>query len=100
MDGDVIALYRVIADSDVVFRQELESLAAERGIALHILTGDHMSDEGRDLLSPTHLRVLVPDVAEREVYVCGPPAMASAIERNVRRAGVPSRYLHVERFAL
>jgi predicted ferric reductase len=100
IEGDVVALYRVVAESDIVFRAELESLAAERGIELHILTGDHTTDAGRDLLSPVHLRTLVPDVAEREVYVCGPPAMASAIEKNVRNAGVPRRYLHVERFAL
>jgi predicted ferric reductase len=100
MSGDVIALYRVVADRDVVFRKELEALAEERGIALHILTGDHTTDEGRDLLSPVHLRMLVPDIAGREVYVCGPPAMASAIAKNVRSAGVPARYLHVERFAL
>ena len=52
------------------------------------------------LLSPEHLRELVPDLAEREVYLCGPPAMADAIEKNVRRAGVPRRHLHIERFAL
>ena len=100
IDGDVVVLYRVILDSDVVFREELESLVDERGIVLHILTGDHASDEGRDLLAPVHLRMLVPDIADREVYVCGPAAMASAIARNVRHAGVPARYLHIERFAL
>jgi predicted ferric reductase len=100
LDGDVIVLYRVISESDVLFREELELLAAERGIAVHILTGDHTTVEGRDLLTPVHLRMLVPDVADREVYVCGPPAMASAIEKNIRNTGVPSRYLHVERFAL
>ncbi len=100
LNGDVVVLYRVVAESDVVFREELESLTAERGIDLRIIAGDHATPEGRNLLSPGHLRELVPDLAEREVYVCGPPAMASAIERNVRAAGVPARYLHVERFAL
>ena len=100
MDGDLIVLYRVLGDSDVIFRDELDSLATDRGFALHIVAGDHRTDEGRDLLSPKHLQELVPDLAEREVYVCGPPAMASAIEENVRGANVSSRYLHVERFAL
>jgi len=27
---------------------------------------------------------LVPDIAEREVYVCGPPAMTSALLRSLR----------------
>ena len=38
-----------------------------------------------------HLRELVPDLAERDVYLCGPPAMVAAIEHDVRRAGVPRR---------
>jgi predicted ferric reductase len=100
LDGDVIVVYRVVDEGDVIFRQELEALAAERGIDLRILAGDHTTEAGRNLLSTAHLRELVPDLADREVYVCGPPAMATAIERNVRGAGVPARYLHVERFAL
>jgi ferredoxin-NADP reductase len=34
------------------------------------------------------------------VYICGPPAMADATRTSVRRAHVPSRYVHTERFAL
>jgi ferredoxin-NADP reductase len=43
---------------------------------------------------------MVPDIAEREVYVCGPPAMTNAIRANVRDAHVPARFIHAERFAL
>ncbi|MFN2629574.1 MAG: hypothetical protein ABR569_13200 [Gaiellaceae bacterium] len=100
MSGDVIVLYRTVAAGDVIFRDELESLARERGIVVHFVVGDHASDEGRALLSPAHLRELVPDIAEREVYVCGPPAMTTATEQNVRRAHVPARFIHAERFAL
>ena len=46
------------------------------------------------------LQELVPDAAERDVFLCGPPAMTEAIGRNLRAAGVPRRRVHVERFAL
>ena len=49
---------------------------------------------------PTHLRELVPDIAEREVYLCGPPGMVRWMLANIRRAGVSRRRLNVERFAL
>jgi ferredoxin-NADP reductase len=49
---------------------------------------------------PAHLRELVPDIAERDVYVCGPPGLTDVLERNVRAAGVPKRFIHAERFAL
>jgi len=100
MSGDLVVVYRVISDDDVIFGDELRDLAARKGAALHIVAGDHLSAEGRNLLSPGHLQELVPDLAEREVYVCGPPAMADAARKSVRKAHVPSRYIHTERFAL
>jgi predicted ferric reductase len=100
MSGDVVVIYRVVDDSDIVFRDELEHLAGERGLRLLFVVGDHATRTGRRLLSPRHLRELVPDIAERQVYVCGPPAMAEALEQNVRRADVPARLIHTEKFAL
>jgi predicted ferric reductase len=100
MSGDVIVLYRVMDDGDIIFRDELERLASAREIDIRFVVGDHETDEGRDLLSPQHLQELVPDIAEREVYVCGPPAMTNAIRANVRNADVPARFIHAERFAL
>ncbi len=100
MHGDLAFVYRVISEDDVIFREELEQLAREREIALTYVVGDHADPAHRELLSPDHLRRLIPDLADREVYLCGPPAMADAIEKNVRRAGVPRRFIHTERFAL
>lgn len=100
MSGDVVVIYRVLAARDVVFRDELERLARERGLTLHVVVGDHATPEGARLLSPEHLRELVPDIESRHVYVCGPPAMTEALERNVRRADVPPRFIHTEKFAL
>jgi len=100
MNGDVVAIYRVLAPEDIVFADELEELRQTRRLTLHYVIGDHATDEGSTLLSPEHLGELVPDLAERDVYLCGPPAMTSVTERRLRAAGVPRRRLHVERFAL
>src|SRR5205823_6404815 len=78
LSGDVVVIYRVVDEGDIVFRQELERLAGERGLRLLFVVGDHATRTGRRLLSPRHLRELVPDISERQVYVCGPPAMAEA----------------------
>ena len=98
--GDVVVLYRALTDDDLVLRDEIEELAAERGIAVHFLVGDHATPEGARLLAPESLRELVPDLVERDVFVCGPPGMVDAAVRNVRAAGVSRRHIHVERFAL
>ncbi len=99
MEGDLIVLYRVVKDEDVIFRAELDALAARSGTVVHYLVGDHWGN-GRDLLAPSHLLELVPDLAKCDVYLCGPPAMAAAIHKNVRAARVPRRQIHVERFTL
>jgi predicted ferric reductase len=96
LDGDTIVLYRVIEADEAVFADELG-----RGRArVELVVGDHADEAGRDLLSPEHLRELVPDITERDVFVSGPPGMVDVIESNVRRAGVPRRQVHSERFAL
>jgi predicted ferric reductase len=91
LHGDLVVLYRVIREEEAILRDELERIAGARGIAFQLVAGDHATPEGSRLLSPAHLRELVPDIAGRDVYVCGPPAMTDATERNVRAAGVPPR---------
>jgi len=100
MDGDLIALYRVVSADEIVFSDELDQIAASRGARVSYVVGDHATREGRELLSPRHLKELVPDIAERDVYICGPVGMIDSIVPNLRRADVPRRHLHVERFAL
>ena len=99
MKGDLIVLYRVMAEQDVIFRAELDALAAAGKFVVHYLVGDHNGD-GRDLLAPAHLLRLVPDLTERDVFLCGPPAMTALIRKNVHAARVPRRQIHAERFAL
>ena len=41
---------------------------------------------------------MVPDVAQREVYLCGPSGLMRAAEDAVLELGVPSRRIHTERF--
>jgi predicted ferric reductase len=100
MPGDLTLIYRAIGAGDLIFRPELERLAFERGFTLHFVLGDHIRPEYKDLLSPAHFRRLVPDIVDRDVFLCGPPPMMRNVERDLRRAGVPRKQVHSERFAL
>jgi ferredoxin-NADP reductase len=97
--SDVVLLYRVVERRDGILLGELRDLAAARGAELHLISGDHRDPAGRQLLSPAHLRRLVPDIARRQVFLCGPPAMTDATEASLHAVGVPRRSLHTERFA-
>jgi predicted ferric reductase len=89
MPGDIEVVYRATREEDVILRAELDDLARRRGAGLHYVIGEAP-------LSPDRLLELVPDLAERGVFVGGPPAMTEA----VRATGVPRRQVFVERFAL
>ena len=75
-----------------------EELADARDIDLRFVVGDHETDEGRDLLSPQHLQEIVPDIAEREVYVCGPTPFVEEAARLLVALGHPPLAVRTERF--
>jgi predicted ferric reductase len=101
LTGSVVVLYRVRNPADAVLLRELEELARARGFRLHLLTG--RSGAGSPPYDPFEPRTLlagVPDIADRDVFVCGPPAMTTAVLRSLRALGVPRSQVHAERFSL
>jgi predicted ferric reductase len=99
-EGDVITVYRALTTSDLVLSSEIDQLVAQHGGKIEYIVGDHATPEGRRLLTPEHLHELVPDVEEREIYACGPPAMLALIERTLHRAGLHGAHVHIENFAI
>jgi predicted ferric reductase len=93
--GDVVVLYRVRSEQDAVLLDEVRALVAARGGRLHLLAG-----RGVRPFAPDDLRAMVPDIAERDVYVCGPPAMTEAVLDSLRSLGVPNQQVHAEKFSL
>jgi predicted ferric reductase len=94
--SDVVLLYRASTAADLVLYHELQAIAARRGFGLLPLLGSRGRD---DPLTAARLRQAVPDLAEREVFVCGPAGMTAAARRELRRAGVARRRIHAESFA-
>lgn len=97
--GDVVVLYRVRSEADAVLLNEVRHLVALRGGRLHLLTG-RTGEGGAPPFGPGSLHQLVPDITERDVYVCGPPAMTAAVLAGLRDLRVPARQVHAERFGL
>jgi predicted ferric reductase len=97
LPGEITLLYRAGTDRDVVFRDELAALARLRGATVHFLVG-HRRDLGYDPLSAPVLTANIPDLTERDVYVCGPDGMTAAVVAALRAAKVPRRQIHHETF--
>ncbi|HEU5471057.1 MAG TPA: ferredoxin reductase family protein [Actinophytocola sp.] len=96
--GHVVVLYRVHSAADAVLGNELQQLVAARGGMLHLLTG--RTGQGARPFEPGNLLRLVPDIAWRDVYVCGPPAMTAAVLDSLRALQVPNLAVHAEKFSL
>ena len=97
--GELTLLYRVRHESDIVFRRELDLLAAHRGAAVHYLLGRRTRNPSSNPIGRWAIARLVPDIAEQDVYVCGPTDMMQAVEESLRELGVPPGHVHAERFA-
>jgi predicted ferric reductase len=99
--GHLVVLYRVNSNADAVFLAELAALAHRRGAVIHLLAGPPSAAGAYGpLLGAASIAALVPDVLERDVFVCGPPGMTRAALDSLRRLGVPGDRVHAERFAL
>ena len=96
--GDITLLYRATTERDVIFRSELDELARARGVEVRYLLGRR--DKKPSPLSAHHLRGHVPDLAERDIYLCGPPEMMNVAMRSLRSLGVRRSQIHRERFEL
>ncbi|BAL90762.1 putative oxidoreductase [Actinoplanes missouriensis 431] len=96
--SDVVVLYRVRSTADAVLLGELRNLARVRGARLHVLTG--RTGGGNQPFQPENLATLVPDVTDRDTYVCGPAPLTRAVVASLRSLRVPSRQIHAELFRL
>ncbi|MGW5640510.1 ferredoxin reductase family protein [Streptomyces sp. NPDC003832] len=97
--GEVVVVYRVRSEADAVLLNEVRDLVARRGGRLHLVTG-RTGDAAAPPLGPDALHHLVPDLTDRDVYVCGPPAMTETVLASLRELRVPARQVHSERFGL
>ena len=89
---DVVLVHSERSAEDVIFGDELRALASDGRLRL---VEQHTDSAGR--LDVEALAALVPDLAERETWACGPSGLLDAIEEHWAAAGLADR-LHTERF--
>src|ERR1039458_4162033 len=92
---DVAVVMRASKSGDLVHRDEVVALVDQRGGRFHEVIGPRHKVR----LGARELRHLVPDLAERDVYVCGPGGFSESIVAAARRLGVPEHRIHHEAFA-
>jgi len=98
--GRITLIYRASSWDDIVFREEIDQLMAERGGEVRYLVGRRGSREmPSDPLDARSLRRLVPDIARRDIYLCGSNEMMEAVEDSLHILRVPRARIHAEHFS-
>lgn len=98
--GDLDVVYRTRARPEAALLDELHALATDRGLRLHLVAGKRGDPGiGADPLGPESLRRLVPDAAERDVYLCGPAGMMNRAHQALIALGTDPARIHFEQFS-
>ena len=88
--SDIVLIHSALSQAEVIFADEIRSYAARGLLRLVEL---HTDTHG--LLDVDSLDELVPDLAERPTYACGPAGLLDALEAHHEAHGL---VLHTERF--
>src|SRR3954447_4816390 len=88
--ADVTVILRGSTRDDLVLRDDVADEVRRRGGRLHELLGRR----DRVRLDARALRDLVPDLRHRDVYLCGPDALAHHLAGELELAGVPQQHVH------
>ena len=101
-----VVIYRVGRQADIVLAGELLELARAKGARVVAVVGHRRTDRDSWLPSDSAhlgdaeaLLRIVPDLAQRDVYVCGNPDWMDAVIAAATAAGVPAASIHHERFS-
>ncbi|MBJ8339903.1 fatty acid desaturase [Antrihabitans sp. YC3-6] len=98
--SDAVLLYFNRDDRSIIFDRELRDLAHRSGIRVLFFTDrpSRRSHIIHDRLSELMIKRHVGDVAERETFVCAPPAMIELAQSALSGLGLPDERFHTESF--
>ncbi|MFD1720711.1 ferric reductase-like transmembrane domain-containing protein [Amnibacterium endophyticum] len=93
--ADAVVLLRGRDEGSLVLRDEIAAETARRGARLFESLGPRSAVR----FTPRSLRRALPDLPDRDVFVCGPDDFTRAFVATCVEAGVPTSRIHFESFA-
>lgn len=92
-----VVIVRTRDPQSTPYLQQLRDTADALGGRCEVLAGPRSALPGA-LLRPQWLASAVPDIAERDVFLCGPTSLEETVVRSLRQLGLSGRQIHRERF--
>lgn len=101
-DGkDIMLLFSNKTKDDIVFQSEFDALAAQYKFpVIYYNAVEHGATEAEGRLNQDRLKSMVPDIVEREIFLCGPPGMMKGVRMMLKNLGVPEEHIYFEEFTL
>ena len=97
---DCALIYTSRNAAGTVLKNEVDALAANHCRVHYIMSADAGWTGVKGFLNKEILLHLVPDLLQRDVYVCGPPPMMKKVLADLSSVGVPATRIHFEKFSL
>jgi ferredoxin-NADP reductase len=97
---DAVVIYSAKTQEDLVFKNELDDLAKTYKFKLIYMLSQEKKDGylyGR--LNGTEITRLVPDIQERDTYICGPHSLLHSLTHDFESLGIPKNQVHFEKFS-
>lgn len=94
---DVVVVQRASNEEQLIHRRELEHMVGSRRGRLLEVVGSRSTHRLED---PRYLEQVIPDLATRDVYVCGPGRFSAGVAAAARAVGVAPSAIHRESFEL
>jgi glycine betaine catabolism B len=102
--ADIVFINNIRTPADIIFERELSYLGSRMGAKLKLGVVPSAIKPGQTWNGPVSrfsehlLRLWAPDCAEREAFVCGPPAHMSFVRTTLEQIGFPMQRYHEESF--
>lgn len=101
---DIVFVHCARTPADIIFREELEDLSASGAAAVTILCQEDSPRETwagpRGRLTLPALLTAAPDLLDREIFTCGPPAFMTAVREHLELIAADPARCHQESFLL
>ncbi|WP_114907190.1 hybrid-cluster NAD(P)-dependent oxidoreductase [Ornithinimicrobium murale] len=102
--ADVAFVHCARTPEDIIFRAELEELAAHGGASVTFLCQEDSPHEAwtgaRGRLTLPALLTAAPDLLDREIFTCGPPGFMAAVREHLELIAADPARCHQESFVL
>lgn len=103
-DADVLFIHSARTPADIIFRYELDAIAATAPNirVLHLCESDHPADRWpglRGRISAAALAALAPDLADRVTFTCGPAPYMASVRELLGQTGYDMHNYHQESFS-